>query len=317
LAVASYPTFDLTNFNEQYSDLAANPALPMLNRALSGLYLAGDLSKLTTSIAGVCEGLVTPSTLLADKGSLTVGSYTVLCPLLYRQDTAHGTLGLSTALNDRCDVFFGQLGQLVGIEKMKQYEALLGLGQKTGLSLGEGVGMASTLGAGDEMALLRASIGELDASMTPAQMAQLMSILVNGGTRYRGHILYDVRNFTSGDVVEKTRVEKLSTLSLTTEGRHLLLKALSDMASKDARLSDCQAQLGRSGLLMGAYGTVVPSGTVDEGHSVLLSFATPTVSLTGQPVSSLAVSVVVENGGETVFANDIVSALMQEYYQAP
>jgi cell division protein FtsI/penicillin-binding protein 2 len=167
------------------------------------------------------------------------------------------------------------------------------------------------------MALLRASIGELDASMTPAQMAQLMSILVNGGTRYRGHILYDVRNFTSGDVVEKTRVEKLSTLSLTTEGRHLLLKALSDMTSKDARLSDCQAQLGKSGLLMGAYGTVVPSGTVDEGHSVLLSFATPTVSLTGQPVSSLAVSVVVENGGETVFANDIVRVLMEEYYKVP
>jgi membrane peptidoglycan carboxypeptidase len=167
------------------------------------------------------------------------------------------------------------------------------------------------------MALLRASIGELDASMTPAQMAQLMSILVNGGTRYRGHILYDVRNFTSGDVVEKTRVEKLSTLSLTTEGRHLLLKALSDMTSKDASLSDCQAQLGRSGLLMGAYGTVVPSGTVDEGHSVLLSFATPMVSLTGQPVSSLTVSVVVENGGETVFANDIVRVLMEEYYKVP
>jgi hypothetical protein len=68
---------------------------------------------------------------------------------------------------------------------------------------------------------------------------------------------------------------------------------------------------------MGAYGTVVPSGTVDEGHSVLLSFATPTVSLTGQPVSSLAMSVVVENGGETVFANDIVRVLMEEYYKIP
>jgi penicillin-binding protein 2 len=317
LAIASYPTFDLTHFNEQYSDLAANPALPMLNRALSGLYLSGNLSKLTTSIAGVCEGLVTPSTLLEDKGSLTVGNYTVLCPLLYRQDNAHGTLGLSTALSDGCDVFFGKLGQMIGIEKMKQYEALLGLGQKTGLSLGEGVGMASTLGAGDELALLRASIGESDASMTPAQMAQLMAILVNGGTRYRGHILYDVRNFTSGDIVEKTKAEKLSSLPLTAEGRHLLLKTLSEMAGENAFLSDCQTQLGKSGVLMGSYEAVVPSGTVDKGHSVLLSFATPIVSLTGQPVSSLALSVVVENGGETVFANDIVSALMQEYYQAP
>jgi hypothetical protein len=214
-------------------------------------------------------------------------------------------------------VFFGKLGQMIGIEKMKQYEALLGLGQKTGLSLGEGVGMASTLGAGDELALLRASIGELDASMTPAQMAQLMAILVNGGTRYRGHILYDVRNFTSGDIVEKTKAEKLSSLPLTAEGRHLLLKTLSEMAGENAFLSDCQTQLGKSGVLMGSYGAVVPSGTVDKGHSVLLSFATPIVSLTGQPISSLALSVVVENGGETVFANDIVSALMQEYYQAP
>jgi hypothetical protein len=68
---------------------------------------------------------------------------------------------------------------------------------------------------------------------------------------------------------------------------------------------------------MGSYEAVVPSGTVDKGHSVLLSYATPIVSLTGQPISSLALSVVVENGEETVFANDIVSTLMQEYYQAP
>ena len=314
LAIASYPTFDLTHFSEQYTDLAANPDLPMLNRGLSGLYLAGDLSHLTTAVAGLCEGLVTPATMLEDSGVLSVGSHTVLCPLLYRQDHAHGTLGLSTALEDRCDVFLGKLGMMIGQEAFSQYEALLGLGQKTGLSLGEGTGMKSTVGLSDDIALLRAAIGESDASLTPAQMAQLLSVIVSGGTRYRGHILYDVRNFTSGDVVQKTKAEVLSTLPLTAEGRHLLLKTLSETIADGSVLSDCRTALSALGLTVGSYRVTVPSGTVEDGHSVCLSFATPTVSLTDQSLSSLCVSVVVENGGESNVSEQISRVLLEEFY---
>ncbi len=317
LAIASYPTFDLTNFNEQYTDLAADPDLPMLNRALSGLYLAGDISKLTTSVAGLCEGLVTPSTLLEDKGSFAVGSETVLCPLLYTQDNAHGILGLHTALIDACDVFFGKLGQQIGSQTLSHYEALLGLGQKTGLSLGEGAGMASTLPQGDELALLRASIGQSDASMTPARMAQLLSVIVNGDTRYQGHILYDVRNFTSGDVVQKTQPSALSTLSLNAEGKQLLQKALSDMACDLTALTDTKERLGSLGLSLGAYSLTVPSGTVDDDHAVLLAYATPLVDLTDRQYSSVSVSVVVENGGENFKTDEIVRDIMEQYYLEP
>ena len=315
LAIASYPTFDLTNFSEQYTDLSADPNLPMLNRALSGLYLAGDLSKLTTAVAGLGEGKVTASTLIEDHGSLSVGNQTVLCPLLYKQDTAHGLLGLSTALADKCDVFFGKLGQLVGSDKLKVYETLFGLGQKTGIEIGEGTGTASTLSIDDELALLRASIGQSDASMTPAQMSRLMSMLINGGVRYRGHILYDVRNFTSGDVVNKTQPEVLSTFDLTAEGRQLLLKTLSGLAKRNASMAVCEAELSLMGLTMGYYGSTAPSGTVANDHAMLLAFATPTVGEGDS--SSVAVSVVVENGGEPDAYSSVVTAILRGYYSIP
>ena len=316
LAIASYPTFDLTDFNEKYSDLAADPALPMLNRALSGLYLAGDVSQLTTAIAGLCEGKVTASMLLEDKGSFAVGSQTVLCPLLYHQDTAHGALGLSTALTDRCEVFFGRLGQMIGSDSLKQYEALLGLGSKTGIEIGEGIGMGSTLPQSDAVALLRASIGSSDAAMTPAQMCRLMSVIVNGGKLYKGHILYDVRSFTSGDVVHKTQAEVLSSLPLGEENRHLLIRTLHDMANKNASLTKLASYLSTEGLTLGCYDTTVPAGTVDENHALLMAFCSPTVGQTGKN-SSLCVSVVVENGGEYSPAGAVVSAVMGQYYGMP
>ena len=169
--------------------------------------------------------------------------------------------------------------------------------------------MASTLSEGDGQALLRAAIGQSDASMTPAQMAQLLSCIVNGGTRYQGYLLYDVRNFTSGDVVSKTQATALSSLTLNAEGRHLLIKTMADIAKKDSSLMGCQQNLADKGLTLGCFYSTSPSGTVADSHAILLGFVTPSVG----EGASLCVSVVVENGGEAEKFSSIISSIVGEY----
>lgn len=315
LAIASAPTFDASTFSENYEDLAADKNLPMFNRALSGVYYPGKLMQLRTAVAGLGQNIITPSSLWKDQNALTVDGYTVICPKLYVQDDSHGYLGLSTALIDGCDVFFGQLGLMVGQEKMKQYEALLGFGQKTGIEIAEGEGTLSSLDADGQLLLFKAAIGESDLTCTPAQLCSALSSVVNGGMRYRGHLLYEIRNFTSGDVVQKTPKELLSFYTLSQENKLLLTRSMEQLAQKDTVLSSQYARLKQMGISFGCIGASAPSGTSEPAHAVLLAFGTPEVQTSGNQHGSISVCVVLENGVYANSAAGIVAAVMDAFYK--
>ena len=68
LALASYPTYDLETFNQNYEELAADERLPMFNRATQGIYAPGSTFKLCTSVAALEEGIINPTTIIQDKG---------------------------------------------------------------------------------------------------------------------------------------------------------------------------------------------------------------------------------------------------------
>ena len=314
LAIASAPTFGASRFGEEYEDLAADPLLPMFNRALSGVYYPGKLMQLRSAVAGLNERIVTPASLWRDQNSLTAGSYTVLCPKLYTQDVSHGYLGLSTALEDGCDVFFGLLGQKIGSHTMSQYETLLGFGQSTGVEIAEGQGNISSLSQNNDAALLKAAIGESDLMCTPAQLCNMLATIVNGGTRYRGHLLYEIRNFTSGDVVNRTQKEAVAYFKLGEDNKLLLLRTMSQIMQDDPTFADEIAALRMQGIGAGCIGTIAPSGTTAEDHTMLLAYGVPTVQTSANKESSVAISVVLENRVDTAAAADIVSAVLHSYY---
>lgn len=58
LAMASYPTYDLSTFLADYSDLLADPDKPLFNRAVSGVYAPGSTYKMVSAVAGLEEGVV-------------------------------------------------------------------------------------------------------------------------------------------------------------------------------------------------------------------------------------------------------------------
>ena len=80
LAAASYPSYDLSGFLENYSQLVADPARPMFNRALQGRYAPGSTFKVVTATAALTEGVITPSTTIYDRGIIDeYDGYTFTC----------------------------------------------------------------------------------------------------------------------------------------------------------------------------------------------------------------------------------------------
>ncbi len=198
LACASYPTYDLASFLESYAALAADPALPMVNRALQGRYAPGSTFKVATATAGLSEGVITPLTTIFDRGIIDeYEGYSYTC---WAYPGSHGTINVMEALQVSCNYFFYVTGRNVGIDAIDRYAAAYGLGQPTGIELYESTGILASRefkekAVGESWYVgdtLQASIGQSYHLFTPLQLASYCATIADGGERYAAHLLYGV-----------------------------------------------------------------------------------------------------------------------------
>jgi penicillin-binding protein 2 len=195
LALVSSPTFDQNVFvagltHDTWKALIGNPERPMENKALQGTYPPASTYKILTAMAGLEEGVIDEHT-------------TVLCPGYYRfgnrsykcwRPQGHGSVDIFKALAQSCDVYFYQVGQRLGVDKLSFYARASGLGAKTGIDLdNEASGIIPTADwkkrrTGDVWQrgeTLSLAIGQGFNLVTPLQMADFISSVANGGKRYR------------------------------------------------------------------------------------------------------------------------------------
>ena len=203
LALASYPTYDLSTFSEDYPDLASDPAKPLFDRCLSGTYQPGSTFKLATAVAALMSRKITPDTEIYD--SWRYEYYKDYQPTCWRSG-GHGLLNLTDAIGASCNYYFYETGRLTGIETMNRYCTMLGLGEYTGIELPENKGIL----AGPEYKqsinkvwvpgdTLQAAIGQSDNSFNPLQLSSYISTIVNGGNRYKATVLYKVCNYSGSE----------------------------------------------------------------------------------------------------------------------
>lgn len=248
LAIASYPTYDLTTVNREYNELATNDTLPFLNRALSGLYAPGSTFKMGMVAAALSEGTITTSTLLECAGTYTYyQSYQPDC-WIYNSNSPikqHGWINAATALEVSCNCFFYETGRLLGIDRMNAYCRLYGLGQPTGIELGEKLGSLAgpdqrTESHGLEWQptdTIAAAIGQSDNTFTPLQLGVYLSTIVNGGNRYATHLLLRVRDFaTRTDTVTSTPT-LLDAFDLKEEHRLNIISGMESMITSSSTVS--------------------------------------------------------------------------------
>lgn len=216
LAIASYPTYDLTTFSEDYNSLASDSAKPLSNRALQGLYAPGSTFKLGMVAAGIDSGAVSASTKINCTGVYAYYDH----PKCWVYPGEHGYMNASGAIEVSCNCYFYELGRIMGIELMNQYCDYLGFAQKTGIELFESIGNL----AGPETTAnwsvgetIRAAIGQSTNTFTPIQLASYVSTLLSGGDRYSTHLLYQVREYGSGEIYLSYETKVLSSYRFSDE----------------------------------------------------------------------------------------------------
>ena len=212
LALASNPTYNLATFSEDYERLNSDELSPMFNRALEGTYAPGSTFKPGVAVAALEEGVITPYTILPCNGVYDYyesSGFLPACWIYNMFGGRHGSLDVVEAIQDSCNCFFYEVGRQLTISNMNKYCRAYGLGQPTGIELNEKTGVLAGPEYRDENGLepwtdgqtITAAIGQSDNLFNPLQISVYISTLINGGTRYKAHILSEVKDFYTNEVV--------------------------------------------------------------------------------------------------------------------
>ncbi len=235
LTMVSSPSFDPNLFNsgfsrEEWGKIANNPLNPLSNRAISGQYPPGSTYKMIVAAAALEEGIITPDTKFLCDGTYAFGNRTFRC----WQKNGHGHISLHRAIVESCDVYFYNVGRLLGVDKIAHYAKLFGLGGVTGIDLpNEKSGLIPTKQwklakmkepwqTGETISI---SIGQGFDLVTPLQLASAYSALSNGGILWQPQLVRSIETM-DGKIHKEFLPAKKGELSLKKETIDLLGHAL-------------------------------------------------------------------------------------------
>jgi len=235
LALASSPSFDQSYFvdgmsHEQWDSLISNPFRPMENKAIQGEYPPGSTYKIITAIAGLVEGVIDENTEVYCPGSYRFGNRVYRC----WEKGGHGRVKVVKAIAESCDVFFYQVGDMLGVDRLAWYAKAAGLGSSTGIRLDkEAKGLIPTAAwkkkrtgiVWQKGETLSVAIGQGFNLATPLQMASMTAAIANGGTRYKPIILDSIK-MADGRLVYQNEPQVLGKIPLNEQALELVRKGL-------------------------------------------------------------------------------------------
>ncbi len=217
LALVSRPAYDPNQFavrisSEEWKRLIEDPDHPLLNRAIQAQLAPGSVFKVILATAALEEGVLTTQTAFSCGGGAAFYGRYFLC---WRK-SGHGRLALHQAIVQSCDVFFYNVGQRLGIEKLAFYAQQFGLGSKTGIDLPheeEGVMPSPEWKrrmfrekwyAGETISV---AIGQGSVAITPLQMASVVGGIASGGVVRRPHLVFpsEVRPYRPDSKLDDVR----------------------------------------------------------------------------------------------------------------
>ena len=222
LAMASWPTYDVSTVVENYAELLETPNAPLFNRALMGAYAPGSTFKPCTAIAALTKGIINTEKKVKCEGVFTkyaADGYAPEC-WIWAEGFTHPEENVTTAIRDSCNYFFYTIGNDLGVDDMGEFAHNFGLGVPTGIELVETTGNMSNRAnhsdyTGTEWRIgdtLQAAIGQADSVFSPLQMAEYCATIANGGTRYSASILKAIRNYDYTEKLYEREPEVLSTV---------------------------------------------------------------------------------------------------------
>lgn len=220
LAMVSYPFYDQNLFNDdnaaaQYNRLAQDSNRPLLNRVVNAAYPPASTFKIIMSTAMLAEKAFPSSKDIECTGRVDYGNRIFHC----HQKWGHGYLNMKEALAQSCDVYYWIVGRdYLGVDKISSYAKEFGFGENLNIDLpAQQSGFVPTapwkerrfhqkwLG-GDTMNM---SIGQGYTLVTPLHIANMVAMVANKGKIYRPHLLKEVRDPATNEVIEEIKPEIL------------------------------------------------------------------------------------------------------------
>jgi penicillin-binding protein 2 len=314
LASASYPTYNLATYGADLQANLENPLSPLLNRVTRGLYAPGSTFKMVTAIAGLEEGIVSPTTQIYDEGRYTYYSTTSAPQCWYYRQyrKVHGWQNVSQAITNSCNYYFFDVGRRLGIERLVDYATRFGLGQKTGLELTESKGVMagpeytkSVGGTWYEGNTLSVAIGQESSQFTPIQLANYIATLVNGGTRRATHLLKEVKSSDFSQILYTYEPQILSTIDIQPQNLEAVKKGMLALTTDGS----VQKYFQNLGVQVGAKTGSAQVSAQTESNAVFVCFA---------PYENpeIAVAIVVEHGGSGSELGAMAADILSYYFSA-
>lgn len=310
LAMVSQPGYDPNLFTqqisiEQWQGIVHSKDNILCNRSIQGVYPPGSVFKLITAIAALEEGAVGLNDRIYCPGSFKLGDSTFKC----WRETGHGNQSFLDAISNSCNVFFYNMGQRLGIDKLNHYATMFGLGEKTDIDLpGELTGLVPSQEwkrrtfnqvwfPGDNINL---AIGQGYLLTTPFQIHNMLCIITNDGNVYRQYHVDRIVS-QSGDVIKKYEPEIIRKVNVSADTFRVVKEGMKKVVEEgtgfNARIEGLS--------LAGKTGTAQnPQG---ENHGWFVGFA---------PFQNpeICITVFVEHGGDGSQSAAPIAGEIIKYY---
>lgn len=302
LAAATYPTYDLTKYNEgtYYTDLLNDEALPLYDRAFSGAFAPGSVVKPAVAIAALEEGTISEYTpITCTKRYDYYPSSVVNCMGYHNDQDVYGAIARS------CNFYFADVGRRLGINTMYLYMEKLGLGEHTGVEIYESSGF---LAGRDSVTWLpgntvQAAIGQSDHTFTPAQLATYTATIANDGVRLRTHLVDKVTTYDRSKVVLQNEPEVVENLQLTPYNLSVVQSAMRQVV--DSSYGTAYGTFNDLGVsVAGKTGTAENLGSDHTAFICYAPYEDPQV----------AIAVVIEHGVSGAYSMGVAKDLLTAYF---
>ena len=325
LACASYPTYDLGSFRENFDQLKDAEDAPLFNRALQAAYPPGSTYKMSMVISGVHAGVIDRETKIKDKGVFTkYEGFTASCLAWTKNQTIHGGangINAVEALQVSCNYFFYDVGDKISLNIMDSTAKGLGLGEPTGIELYEAVGRRANAQSKAEAYKddkdqqgwypadqVLASIGQSLNEFTPMQLCSYTSTLANRGIRYKATFLNRVVSSDYRHLELENSPVILSTMAISDEAYYNYTAGMRAVVTS-----------GTAYRIFGNYPVEVAAKTGTAEHSNGQNVSDHGAFVCYAPFNDpqIAVAVYGEKAGHGSTMGQIAKAVLDAYFDDP
>ena len=328
IAMASTPGYDPNELTgpearKNFSRLFLDPASPMLNRGMQGMYPPGSTFKPLGALVALDEGLVTPSW-----GYSCFGRYGPCGRPACTHNNAGHAANMMLSIANSCNSYYAHVFRMAidnknfggiegGLMKWKEYMTGFGLGHRVGVDLpGEKAGYIPDTtrfnnpkifgkNRWNSCTIASLGIGQGEMQATPLQMANAMCLIANRGWYYIPHFVKSIEGETKEDTVLNKYRQKIMPLHIPDSSYQAVIDGM-EMVVTNGTARNAKIE---------GYTVCAKTGTVEnyfknkkqQNHSFFVAFAP-------KENPKIAICVVVENAGYgSTWAAPIASLLMEKY----